>query len=210
MGIADPKKYAQTKVQDDEPETDTQDLQAQIAALQATVQALVAAKSTPDDDRLEKILLRVAQMSADAHERAANPSNKTHPGVSVFSYPEGDRAKPRPALKCEMFWIGYPVETNTNTAAEIELLNLAEPGTYRFQRTDKSWETLTVTGDLAPGGSTLTKLLFNFPVKERRDTLPSMEDMLRTAFGVKTAEQIELDALRAEVTRLKTHESVGV
>jgi hypothetical protein len=32
--------------------------------------------------------------------------------------------------------------------------------------------------------------------------------MLRTAFGIKTPEQIELDTLRAEVARLKASEAV--
>jgi hypothetical protein len=88
MAIADPKKYNTPKADDASADT----LQEQLDALQEQVAALLAAKSGPatsDDDRLEKILLRVAQMSADAHERAANPSNKTHPGVSVFSIPKG-------------------------------------------------------------------------------------------------------------------------
>jgi hypothetical protein len=202
MAISDPKKYA-TKADDTD---DTATLQEQLDALQGQVAALLAAKSTPaasDDERLEKILLRVTQMSAEAHERAANPSNKTHPGISVFSYAEGDRARPRQALKCEMFWVGYPIDTDTTTAMEIEMLNQAEPGSYPFIRTDKSTDTLTISGERAPDGK-IAKLLFTFPVQERRETLPSMEDMLRTAFGIKTPEQIELDTLRAEVARLRT------
>lgn len=206
MAIADPKSYAKDKTKSDDAET----LQEQLDALQEQVAALLAAKSAPatsDDDRLEKILLRVAQMSADAHERAANPSNKTHPAISVYSYPEGDRAKPRPEPKCEMFWVGYPIDMDTTTATELELLNLSEPGVFTFRRTDKSEDTLTITGDKTPDGR-VAKLMFSFQVSERRDTLPSMEAMLRAAFGVKTPEQIELDTLRAEVARLKASEAV--
>lgn len=206
MAIADPKTYAKDKTK---PE-DTDTLQEQLDALQEQVAALLAAKSAPatsDDDRLEKILLRVAQMSADAHERAANPSNKTHPGISVFSRPLGERADPRDALKCEMFWVGYPIDLDTTMDAEINLLNQAEPGIYQFRRTDLTVDTLTINGDRTPDGR-VHRMMFEFPIVERRETLPSMEDMLRTAFGIKTPEQIELDALRAEVARLKASEAV--
>lgn len=211
MAIADPKKYNTPKADDASGDT----LQEQLDALQEQVAALLAVKSAPatsDDDRLEKILLRVAQMSADAHERAANPSNKTHPGVSVFSYPEGDRARPRPALKCEMFWCGYPVDLDTTTADEVELLNVAEPGEYTFERYNHtrkspSTDTLTITGT-RDGAGKLTRLVFTFPtiVHENRDT--SQVAILQTAFGIKTPEQIELDTLRAEVARLMASEAV--
>lgn len=202
MAIADPKKYA-VKVDRDDDDDAPVTLQDQLEALQAQVAALVAAKvPTSDDDRLEKILLRVAQMSADAHERAANPSNKTHPAMSVFSRPKGDRDDPRDPLKCEMFWVGYPLDLDTATDAEIGLLNQSEPGVYRFVRTDTTTDTLTITGDRTPDGK-IAKLLFTFPVNERRETLPSMTDMLRTSFGIKSPEQIELEVLRADVARLK-------
>lgn len=206
MTIADPKKYARTKDQAEESDEGLT-LQERLDALQEQVAALLASKASTQNDDLEKILLSVAQMSADAHERAANPSNKTHPGISVFSHPEGDRARPRTPFKCEMFWVGYPLDLDTTTVEEIELLNLAEPGTYSFKRSDRSTETLTITGERAPDGR-IEKLLFTFPVRENRETLPSMEDMLRSAFGVKTPEQRELDELRAAVARL-TPQSVG-
>lgn len=206
MTISDPKKYAQVKSA--EADVEDEDLQGKFAALQAQVQALIAAKSTPDDDRLEKILLRVAQMSADAHERAANPSNKTHPAISVFSRPKGDREDPRDELKCEMFWVGYPIDRDTTTDEEIDLLNQAEPGVFKFLRTDHTEDTLTVNGERKPDGR-VEKLLFTFPVTERRETLPSMADMLRHALGIQSPAEQELAALRAEVARLRSAEAVG-
>jgi hypothetical protein len=186
-----------------EDEAAGEDLATQVAALQATVQALLAQKAGGiGEDKLEAILLRVAQMSADAQERAANPSNKTHPGMSVYSYPEGDRARPRPPFKCPMYWNGYDLTPDTTTAEEIELLNLAEPGIYRFLRTDKSPETLRVVGDRDPAGA-LSRLLFTFPTKENRDTLPSMAALLRDAFQIKSPEQLELEALRRQVAALQ-------
>lgn len=182
---------------------DAMDMQAQIEALNAQVAALLDSKrgSALDDDRLEAILLKVASVSAEAQERAINPSNRSHPGISVYSYPEGDRARPR-ALKCPMFWVGYDLREDTTTAEELELLNVANPGVYNFTRLDGSNETLTITSVSNPDGS-LAKLMFDFPTRERRESLPSMAAMLRQALGVKTPEQQELERLRAEVEAMR-------
>ena len=202
----DPKK--RLKPLDD---TDDDDLREQIADLQATVRALAARSVSSggmDEAVLEKILTRVAAMSAEAMERAANPSNKSHPGVSVYSYPEGDRARPR-ALKCPMFWVGYPLDLDTTSAHEIELLNQAEPGVYQFRRTDGSLDTLTVDGPPRPGGG-YDRLLFTFMTRERQESLPSMVEMLQTAFGIKTPAQRELDRLRTELETLRAQALVAV
>lgn len=191
-----------TPIDDD---MDGEDLQAQILALQHQVQALLQHVTAPvaggiSEDRLEQILGRVAQMSADAQERAANPSNKTHPGISVYSYPEGDRARPR-ALKCPMLWCGQPVGLDTSTAEEIELMNLAEPGEYEFKRSDNTRDVLTVVGERGPAGN-LTKLLFSFIVKDRAEPR-SIPDMLRYALQIKTPQELEMEALRREVAQLR-------
>jgi hypothetical protein len=205
--VDDPKKrHGKTAVLEEDGEQ--MDMQEQITSLQATVNALLQQaqqkSSGLDEDKLEAILVRVAKISADAQERAANPSNKQHPHISVFSRPKGDIADPRNELKCEMFWVGYPISKDTTTDEEINLLNEAEPGDYAFTRTDGSQEKLTVLGDRDASGK-LRRVMFQFVTNERRDSLPSMASMIREAFKIKTAEQLELEALRAEVERLKTH-----
>lgn len=196
----DPKKRAKA-LETDEPD----DLALQVAALQATVEALLKEKTQSggiSEEKLELILGRVAQMSADAAERAANPSNKSHPGISVYSYPEGDRARPRPDFKCLMFWAGYPMGTDTTTAEEIELLNQAVPGVFTITRTDGSPMQLTVEGTADAAGN-LSRLEFVFATKENRETLPSLTGMLRQAYKIKTPEQLELERLRKEVEELR-------
>lgn len=210
--VADPKDYtkkAQTATRDiDDDDATPESLRAEIASLQAQVTALLQAQnmSAPSggitEERLEKMLTRVAQITAEAQERAANPSNKVHPHISVYSYPEGDIARRRPDLKCPMFWVGYPIEWDTTTAEEIELLNLAEPGIYTFLRTDGTADELTITGERNPAGK-ISKLLFHFVTHERRDTLPSTAAQLRSAFKVKTPQEIELALLRSEVDALR-------
>lgn len=203
MAIADPKSYTkQTK----EIDTDTQTLQEQVAALSAQVQAMtsVAAKSGGiDADTLEAMLSRVATMTAAAQDRMLHPDNREHPGISAYSYPEGDLKRPRPDLKIPMTWVGYPLTTDTLTWQEIDLLNRAEPGEYRFTRTDKTTDTLTIRADRDSLGG-VTKLHVVFLTSERKDTLPSMVDMLRDAFAIPTPEQEEIAKLKAELARLKT------
>jgi hypothetical protein len=190
----------------DVDDDDQEDLQTQVLHLTAQVQMLLSAQRSGggqglSEDHLERMLARVAQISAEAQERAANPSNKTHPAISVFSFPEGDRARPRWEImpfKCKMTWVGADLDYDNTRADELELLNLAEPGEYRFRRINGVLDTLTITADRAPSGA-VDKLHFTFPTRENRDTLPSMADMLRSAFHVKSAEQQEIDALKAQL-----------
>lgn len=201
------KNHATTDV-DDEDES----LQAQVAALQEQVAALLTMQKNGggglSEERLEKILLKVAETTAAAAERAANPSNKSHPGVSVFSYPEGDRERPR-KLNCPMTWVGTEVGIDTSTAEEIELFNLAIPGVYQFKRTDGTPETLTVTGE-RDAGDRVTKLAFSFSLaKETRDTLPGVVAILRGAFRVPSPQERELADMKAQLEAMRQQLAVS-
>ena len=203
MAIVDPKTYMKKAQEIDD--TDTQSLQEQVATLAAQVQAMTTAAAKGggiDANTLEAMLSRVALMTAAAQDRLLHPDNREHPGISCYSYPEGDLKRPRPELKMPMTWVGYPLTTDTLTYNEIALLNQAEPGEYTFLRTDKTMDRMVVEADRDNLGRP-TRLRFAFEVKERRDTLPSMVDQLRVAFSVKSPEQEELERLRAEVERLK-------
>lgn len=186
-------------------ETSTDDLKEQVAMLAAQVQQLTKTAASGggiSPDALESMMVRVGQMTAEAQDRMLHPDNRRHPEISVYSYPEGDLARPRPDLKCPMSWVGFPLTTDTLKWDEIELLNQAQPGTYTFTRTDGTTDQMVIDAD-RDELSRVNRLHFKFPSKERRDTLPSMVGQLRTAFGIKSPEQLELERLRAEVERLK-------
>lgn len=207
MTIADPKTYA---VKKRGPEDEADELRAQLAQLQSQVESLTQIASTRgglDPSTVEAMLLKVAQVSAEAQERARNPSNLFSPEISCFTYPEGDRKRPR-AFKCPMVWAGYDMDLDTTTVEELELLNRAEPGVYWFVRTNGQRDRLTVTGDVGPDGK-VQKLSFEFNAKENRDTLPGIANMLRSAFGVKTKEQEEIERLRREVEALRGQPAVA-
>lgn len=178
------------------------DLREQIAALQAQVQALVSQASAGlNPSTLEDILTRTATASAIAAQQAQKRENETHHGMSHYN-PEGDLVRPR-VLKCGMSENGYDLDIDTLSITEVDLLNRAEPGVYGCTRTDGTRMEMTVHGEFGPSGN-LSKLKFEFPTKDNRETLPSMVSRLREAFKVKTPEQIELESLRATVAALHT------
>jgi hypothetical protein len=161
--------------------------------------AVIRAASGNDDETLKK----QAQFMAEANKKALRPENETHPGKSVYN-PLGDVEFPRPPLKCQMFWVGYDIQPENLKREEIELLNLATPGTYHFHRTDGSPETMTVTGRSNPDGS-LERLEFQFPCKgENKGNLPTLVAHLRECFGLGNTEDALAKALaeKAELERL--------
>lgn len=165
-------------------------------SLSDLVAALKAATGN-DDDSLKKR----AEYEAEAHKRINKRENEQHPGISVYSYPEGDIAHPKPALKCKMYWVGYDLHTDTLTPEEVRLLNLAKPGEFQFHKTDGSLSTLTVTSKALADGS-LERLEFQFPCRgDNRHNLPSKVSMLTEVYDRGNDERArllkEVDELKA-------------
>lgn len=172
-------------------------------SVQLTIADLVAAlkaSSGNDDESMQ----RRAMFEAEARKRLDEVENKTHPGISVYSYPEGDRAHPKEPLKCAMYWVGYEEQVETLTPLEIDYLNRARPGSYSFTRMDGSRETLDITPKHTLDGR-LESLSFQFACKgDKRHNLPSKVQMLKEVFGpgpMVYDEPEEVVALRAELAR---------
>ena len=51
------------------------------------------------------------------------PQNAQHPGISAFSYPEGDVARPRPVLNGTVYYCGHREDPAQLTPGEIEAYN---------------------------------------------------------------------------------------
>lgn len=154
----------------------------------------------------EETLRKKALYEAEAHQRLTKRENEQSPGISVFSFPEGDRAAAEAGkfkrLKCDMYWVGYPLETDLLTPTEVDLLNAAEPGEYTFHRTDGTLEKLTVKGERSATGE-WHKLEIQFPCRgDYRHNLPSQIAIMQEAFGILSQEQQELRRLREQVASL--------
>jgi hypothetical protein len=124
-------------------------------------------QQTPGIDlaALKEVLQQTSQATANAMQKAMKPENTDHPGVSAFSYPEGDQAKPKAIPKHEFWYCGYPVHLFPETEhwREIELMAAVVPGEYTVLRKDGTTMAVTVLGERNADGK-LTKVQVQFPV----------------------------------------------
>ncbi len=114
---------------------------------------------------LKEVLTATSRGTAEAMQKAMKPENQDHPAVSCFSYPEGDKAKPKPALPFAFFYNNYPFHLfpETQHYRELELAALVQPGEYTVMRKDFTAMNVTVKGE-RDGDNKLTKVMVEFPV----------------------------------------------
>jgi hypothetical protein len=136
-----------------------------------------------------------AQIHALAMRKQLRPENDTHPDFSVFN-PRGERDHPRPQLVCEMFLGPYPLERQTLTVKECELLNQLEPGLYDITKADGSIVPFHVIPRLRVDGKTIERITIAFPCADddQKQNFPSFASMLR-----EVVDQIEVRKLTASV-----------
>jgi hypothetical protein len=127
-----------------------------------------------DDTITPEVLEKLLASNATAVQKAMKPENETHPGLSALSYPEGDRARPRPVIPYEFFYNNYPMHKFPETEhwRELELACEVQPGTYTVIRRDGSRMTVEVRGERNADGK-LTKVSVEFPVsREDKGLIP--------------------------------------
>jgi hypothetical protein len=139
------------------------------------LQAVGANKSSLDVDSLQTILKETAEGTAKAMQKAMKPENQSHPGISVFSHPDGDLARPKPPLPYELSWNGYPVSKFPETETWSEWLaqsNIPGRGEYTVLRLDGSKMKVTVQTETNADGKA-TKVTVTHPVaREDKDKIP--------------------------------------
>src|SRR3990167_2817922 len=136
------------------------------------------------------------------------PENKQAPGISVFSYPEGELAHPKEPLKCKMFWVGYELTTDTLTPTEVQLLNKLQPGEFKVTKSDGTLIPFKVTATHNDRFQ-LDTLATWFPCRnEQRHNHGSMVSYLQQALGehIPTAAEllVELERLKKELASART------
>jgi hypothetical protein len=128
-----------------------------------------------DDTITPEVLEKLLASNATAVQKAMKPENETHPGLSALSYPEGDRARPRPVIPHEFLYNNYPMHKFPETEhwRELELACQVVPGTYTVIRNDRSAMTVEVKGDRDADGK-LTRVSVEFPVsREDKGKIPA-------------------------------------
>ena len=177
--------------------------------LVAMQQLIAAIKTTDDPHAKERALLEAERLTLE-HERLKRemPENKQAPGISAYSYPEGDLAHPKPDLKCKIYWIGYELQTDTLTPGEIDLLNRLQPGEFRVTKSDGTAIPFKVEAkygdriDPVTQQFELRELAVWFPCKaaDQKQNHGSMVQYLQQALGERIPSVAEL---MAEVATLR-------
>lgn len=117
-----------------------------------------------DMDALKEVLAQTSQATAQAMQKAMKPENTDHPGVSAFSYPEGDKAHPKAVPPYELWYFQYPMHMFPETEhwKEMELACQVQPGEYTVLRKDESSMRIVVTAE-SNGDGKITKLRIGLP-----------------------------------------------
>ena len=155
--------------------------------------------SGPDDVSARQVEL-IERLVTKTH-----PENVDHPGISVYSHPEGDMAHAKAPLKCSMTWIGYELSPEVLTPGEIDLLNQLTAGEYTIVKGDGTRVPFRVTQTLGTrmenGGAKLERLDIWFPCKgDAKHNHLSMTDYCRQVLGDALP---SINEAMAELARLK-------
>jgi len=147
-------------------------------------------KSTDDATAMQALAAAVEQMTsghiagskliAEATRRAHRPSNEIAPMISVYNL-RGDKDFPKPPLRCDMF-MPWPLEPESLTREETELLNLLVPGEFPVERNDCSKIVLTVRTTFKLDSTTPDKLFINHDTAFNNDNhrlMPPLRRLLR-------------------------------
>lgn len=208
MAIDDPKtrvKAVEPK-EDPAPETNMAALMAQMAAMQQeTARLLLEMKQsggTQNAAVIETLLAQQEQLLVKTR-----PENTEHPGISVYSYPEGELRRPKPDLKCQFIWCGQEESKDQLTPEEIELRNQLEPGNYFVTKANGSRIKFTVTAKYTDGGK-LEQLEVWYPCRgEHKSDHMHNTAYLRQVLGEKIASIEDMMAenarMRAELAKLQ-------
>ena len=192
MAIDDPKKQPWNK-REEEPVTQS-DVLSMFRALLNEMKTASPADAERAAIEAERLLLEQERLKREM------PENRQSPGISVFSTPKGDLVDPKPELKCKMFWVGYPLITETLTPLEVDLLNRLEPGEFRVTKSDGAQIPFRVAAKRNDRFA-LEELAITFPCKgEHKHNHGSMVSYMQQALGDYIPSQAEL---MAELQRLK-------
>ena len=139
---------------------------------------LLALNKPSQEDQLA-LMREQAEITAKAHQKLAKPENVQHPGKGVYAYPEGEVARPKPALRCKMTWGGTDEIHDLLTPRECELLNAIEPGTYKIERGDGAPMKVEVVGTRNDVTNLFERIDVRFMTRgPLRHNLPSKVNML--------------------------------
>jgi hypothetical protein len=171
----------------------------QFALLIAAIGKASNTSGGTDAATLKDLLAGAAIVAANHTEKVQNPSNKHHPEMSVFDYPEGGVARPKKVPPFQFFYNGYPCSKFPETEhwRECELMCDVRPGEYTVIRKDGTKMQVTVRGE-TDANNALTKIDVQFSVsREERVLVPPKSVVLYQIVhaGTKSPRQLFIEAM---------------
>jgi hypothetical protein len=172
----------------------------QLADLERIIDKLLQTRGqAPGDSRMIELAVKSMEGLREEVGRTVRRSNATHPGISAFSYPEGDEKRPKPKLKYETIFCGARQREDQLTPQEIDLFNQftgnkdAREGAWTA-RIDKDGskrrlvvlvpaKTIDHLATLPPLTQILSELLYGADVVDplkQMDRIAALEAQLRT------------------------------
>lgn len=164
--------------------------QTDVMALARALAAALNANNTQQTQTLEAILQTQMRLAQNPGGRHSN-SDAENPRKSAFN-PEGERANPRPGLKCHMY-IGqydddgkidaaYPILEDSCTFEEQLLANQLDQGEATIERNDNKKGTAIIQAR-RDGAGRLNRIIIALPYgwlsKEFQAQLPPLNRMLK-------------------------------
>lgn len=147
-------------------------------------------------ERMAAAQLEGADRVARATRIASRPSNEAYPAISKYNL-RGDKDFPKPAFKY-MILAPYPVEHESCTREEVELLNLLVPGEYMIKRNDDTKVKLTVRATYKLDTDDMDKVLINHDTAFNNDyhrLMPPFSNWLRQMLKQKPITRIAADRI---------------
>lgn len=178
-------------VKADESNAETIDVQAELVKTLQAIQKQAAGGETAEAlasvvKTMQAMQEKAAQAQQDLLVRTM-PENTQAPGISAYSHPEGDLKRPKTPLKCEMFWVGFPLTADNLTPTEIAAVNDLRPGDYFVTKGNGDRIPFQVTAKTKINGA-LESLSVWFPCKgDQLHDHRSMTAYCREAMGAPVA-----------------------
>lgn len=140
--------------------------------------------------------LAFQQQTLDEDRRVRPRENVNHPGISAFSYPEGELKRPKPMLKRVTYWPqGVKLNEDLLTPEEIQAFNAID---HSCTARDGSW-TATVTRN---GTTEILEVIA--PVKTPDDRMNLPNGLLLILRELREGpESVDVGSMAARIARLE-------
>lgn len=146
---------------------------------------------------MKEILESSGKVTAEMARKAKWPENAEHPHISVYSYPEGDLARPKPKLARTTYFCGAEEQEDRLTPAEIDAYNLlAQP----YECRGGSWRAV-IKKPSAVGARETLEVYVPINTTDQRMVLPSLLLILSELRGGPKSDDVFM--LMAQIETLK-------